>query len=80
MNEYTKNKRNLEPVRAGSFGRTALRVALKVPTPDLTRTNKSTTTSVNFECFLYSLDLLSESLSKLIKRTKSWLLHEVAYD
>lgn len=80
MIEYNKNKHNLEPLRAVAFGRAVLRVAPSTLTPYLTRTNNSTTTSVKFESFLYSLDLLSESLSKLIKTTKKWLAREVVYE
>lgn len=80
MIEYNKNKHNLEPLRAGALGRSALRLAPKVRTPYLTRTNKSTTTSVNFDVFLCRFDYFSESLSKFIKSTKKWLSHEVAYE
>lgn len=75
------NKHNTFRInRAGLFGRSALRAAAKASTPYLTRTNKSTTTPVNFDLFLNGLDQLSESLSKCIKSTKKWLTREVVYE
>lgn len=80
MSNYNKIKHNLKFRRAGELGRFALRAARVLGTPYLTRTNNSTTTSVNFETFLYGLDILSDSLSRLIKSTKKWLAREVVYE